>query len=97
MIKRLGEEWDSIADYPEKYNARIVEVHDEPDLGYEYNKVILFADLETGKQWFAHDSGCSCPIPFEDVKSEYDMTPFEGHEQEYRDLVYNVTHPEKWY
>lgn len=38
---------------------------DEPNLDYEYNIACFFAN-GNGQVYFATDSGCSCPTPFED-------------------------------
>jgi hypothetical protein len=37
--------------------------NDEP---YEFDMVVVWRDVD-GRLWGAHDSGCSCPTPFEDV------------------------------
>lgn len=54
-------------DEPEKCGLTLVYSLDEAGLSYEYNKVILCQDQETGILYAAHDSGCSCPTPFERV------------------------------
>lgn len=38
---------------------------DDPNAYYDYDTLCFFADKE-GKVYMAHDSGCSCPTPFED-------------------------------
>ena len=68
---------------PTKCGLKIVEVTEEPDLFWEFNMLVLWEDLETSKRYFASDSGCSCPSPFEDITSLGDMTPFDGAEAEY--------------
>ena len=90
--------WGSCSVYnnPAKFGFRIVESSWEPDACYRFNAVILFEDLDTGLKWFASDSGCSCPRPFENVRGTSDMTPHKGHEQEYADRKYAVLHPQKW-
>lgn len=37
----------------------------EPD--YSFDTVLVVQDIESGKLYAAHDSGCSCPSPFEDT------------------------------
>jgi len=37
----------------------------EQDLGYEFDILCFWATAD-GKIYTAHDSGCSCPTPFED-------------------------------
>jgi hypothetical protein len=46
----------------------------EADLSYEFEIFVLWKDIETGNAYFGYDSGCSCPTPFEDFTSLYDMT-----------------------
>lgn len=58
---------------PEKFGLKILE---ESDIGagYEFNRFVVFSDLETGELFCAQDSGCSCPSPFEDLVSRDDLT-----------------------
>jgi hypothetical protein len=39
---------------------------DEADLYYEYNTLLVVKHEPTGRIFYATDSGCSCPTPFED-------------------------------
>jgi hypothetical protein len=59
----------------------------EPD--YSFDTQQFWTDTETGLVYTAHDSGCSCPSPFEDfqvsdlepvpnMQAFYDMRPEEG-------------------
>ena len=48
-----------------------VEWDDEP---YQFNMTAVWRDPQTGQIYWADDSGCSCPSPFEDVKSRDDLT-----------------------
>lgn len=50
---------------PEKCGLTLV-VALEEDEPYEYDTLLVVRDNETGKLFAAHDSGCSCPTPFED-------------------------------
>ena len=77
---------------PKCFGLEIVEFTSEPDMSYQFNYVILWRDTE-GVLWFGHDRGCSCPRPFESFQGKELMTPYKGHEQEYKDLVYNTKHP----
>lgn len=36
----------------------------DPNSNYDFSDVLIVRSLD-GKLWAAHDSGCSCPIPFE--------------------------------
>ncbi len=51
---------------PEKLGLEIVATLDEPDLSYEYNTFLVVKDKTTGRLFYAINSGCSCPTPFED-------------------------------
>ena len=35
--------------------------------GYDFDKLVVFQKPD-GTLWYAADSGCSCPTPFEDIK-----------------------------
>lgn len=39
----------------------------EPD--YSFDTVVVWIHPESGLIYWAHDSGCSCPLPFEDFTS----------------------------
>lgn len=51
----------------------LAEVEDRDVGSYEFDFAILLRDRETGKLYAAHDSGCSCPTPFEDVRTLGDL------------------------
>ena len=69
-------------DSPTLCGLKILEVTEEPNLCYEFNMVVLWEDLETGKRYWARDSGCSCPTPFEDLRGlgdlDSDMSTYEA-------------------
>jgi hypothetical protein len=56
----------------------LVAVLDEADMSYEFNTIIFVKDQATGKFYAAHDSGCSCPSPFENLKGLDDMVPINN-------------------
>lgn len=58
---------------PEKFNLEIVIVLDEEYLSYEFNMFVVWKDTNGGL-YYATDSGCSCPSPFEDYTSLADLT-----------------------
>jgi len=39
---------------------------DEPDLSYEFHMLGVWRHIATGELYWTIDSGCSCPMPFED-------------------------------
>ena len=52
----------------EKLDLEMFEVN-EPDMSYEFN-TLCFWSTGDGRVFSASDSGCSCPIPFENYESE---------------------------
>lgn len=68
--------WDTANVYsePENCGLKIVAAV-EADMSYEFDIMVCFQCVKTGSLWLAHDSGCSCPIPFEDVKSFASFSP----------------------
>lgn len=54
----------SVYDNPEQFGLTVVgEVHD-PDACYSFNDFVAWRH-EDGRLFWASDSGCSCPVPFE--------------------------------
>ena len=51
---------------PEKFGLTTVGEIDAGG-GYDFDTFVLWRDNGTGRLWWAEDSGCSCPTPFEDV------------------------------
>lgn len=45
---------------------------------YEFDTLVVWQNRETGEVRAAHDSGCSCPTPFEDYDSMEDTTKIES-------------------
>ncbi len=72
---------------PEKFGLKIVEETNKPDLSYEFDMVVAWEDVTTGKQYWAQDSGCSCPSPFEQFDSIESLDPMEATEDEYKRAV----------
>ena len=54
---------------PEKLGLRALTLN-EPDLSYEYNMLLFVKPNGSNEVYWAHDSGCSCPTPFEDYEGE---------------------------
>ena len=42
----------------------MIHVIDEPDMSYEYHTLVVWEKAQ--RLFWAEDSGCSCPTPFED-------------------------------
>lgn len=49
---------------PEKFGLTIMETIDFSSGSYEFDYLVVFKD-EAGNYYYAEDSGCSCPSPFE--------------------------------
>lgn len=45
----------------------------EPD--YDFHIIAVWRDTETNKFYYASDSGCSCPTPFEDYNELAALSP----------------------
>lgn len=56
---------------PENYGLTIVAEIDGAG-AYEFDQVVVWRD-HRGELWAAHDSGCSCPTPFDGIKYPADM------------------------
>ena len=54
---------------PEKSGLRLLEDRDQSDRDYQFDLLCLWVD-EDGVLYMAHDSGCSCPCPFENHSLE---------------------------
>ena len=58
--------------YPEKHGLTTVFQADGSSGFYEFELFVVWQDKD-GKLWWATDSGCSCPLPFEDVNGFHDL------------------------
>jgi hypothetical protein len=63
---------DRLAYGAENYGFKIV-VDEDTAGSYEFDTVLVVRDADGGL-WAAHDSGCSCPTPFEDIEWPKDWT-----------------------
>ena len=55
---------------PEKFGLKIFGMVEEEELSYEFNMFVVWENLETHQLYYDHDSGCSCPSPFEESTLE---------------------------
>ena len=60
-----------------------------PDACYDFSDVILVKDTNDGKLYAAHDSGCSCPSPFEKHVFPTDFTEIRSTE-DFRNFLAGV-------
>lgn len=64
--------------HPEKVGLEIVALLEDADANYSFDTVLVVRDTQgtlSGPFYAAHDSGCSCPTPFEDLREIGDFTP----------------------
>lgn len=60
---------------PEKHGLRFVaEIGDEA-AAYTFDEIVVWQSLKNGKLYWATDSGCSCPLPFEGYTEICMLTP----------------------
>jgi len=85
--------FEDVYSSPEKHGLRIVEVHERPDLSYEYDMVVLWEDQKTRKRYWGANSGCSCPSPFEDYHSVSQLNDWSLTKREYEQAVREVAKP----
>jgi len=55
---------------PEESGLKIFEMAQDSDLSYAFDMFVIWEDIKTGDLYYASDSGCSCPVPFEDESRE---------------------------
>jgi hypothetical protein len=72
-----------------------LEIFAEEDIGgsYEFDTLCVWREKKTGFLYWAQDSGCSCPTPFEGRSSIADLTPmvlseFRENNKEYGVEIY---------
>jgi hypothetical protein len=78
-LEEYGPGWKWIKDTnpyvnPENCGLDLLTVISEPNMSYQFNLVIIVKDKNSGEIYMAHDSGCSCPTPFERISGLHDMT-----------------------
>jgi hypothetical protein len=59
---------------PEKYGLEIIGSIDWDMTSYSFDMTVVWRDSETQQLFYADDSGCSCPSPFEDFSSKEQLT-----------------------
>lgn len=58
---------------PEHFKLTFLGSLDEPNMSYEFHILQVWIH-ESGKMYYAEDSGCSCPSPFENLHKLEDLT-----------------------
>jgi hypothetical protein len=65
--------WDNNVYYnPEAHGLTLVAEHELSEPNYSYDTLAVFKDDEGF--YLATDSGCSCPVPFENYEGKGDLT-----------------------
>lgn len=81
----------NVADTPEKFGLEIVRFMTDPHASYDFDDIILFRHIETGVLYYADDSGCSCPTPFERYETLDDLTVLDHSADSWHDFEKLVT------
>ena len=55
---------DIVYYHPEKFGLTVVKEINDPDASWDFDTVVLWKHKD-GRLFWAHDSGCSCPLPFD--------------------------------
>lgn len=85
---------DNIYYSPEKFGLEVIAHIDWDNEAYQFNQTVVWRDKKTGQVYMAHDSGCSCPSPFENFNSVDDLEKLDSisqitylikEKEEYRD------------
>lgn len=63
--------------HPEACGLELVGDLEDANACWEFTTLIVVREIATGDLYAAQDSGCSCPTPFEDVRSFADMAPIK--------------------
>jgi hypothetical protein len=64
--------WETAQSNPEKLGLEIVGDADDSE-EYSFDQFVVWKDA-TGQLYYASDSGCSCPTPFENYKTVESLT-----------------------
>jgi hypothetical protein len=64
--------------HPEEFGLEVVAKIDDRWACYSFDLTVVWRDIATGKKYWASDSGCSCPSPFEDFQSVDSLAPLDS-------------------
>jgi hypothetical protein len=79
---------------PDKWGLEVIADLELYEPNYSFDTVVAWRHVESGEVYWAWDSGCSCPIPFENYKSLEDLTRLSSENfAELEDLVKNCYQP----
>ncbi|SRR6266498_856505 len=65
----MGWESPDLYSQPEAFGLRVIGELNDPEACYSFRDLVVWQHEETGMIYYATDSGCSCPSPFEDFTS----------------------------
>lgn len=82
--------------HPEKLGLKVLAELEHSDGCYQYDTDMAWIHEETGKVYTAYDSGCSCPVPFEQYQTLEDLICIDSNESydEYEKTVLNRSYSE---
>jgi len=87
--------WDENPYYnPEKFNLFIVDSCSLDDEPYQFDYLVVWRHRDNDKLYWARDSGCSCPTPFEKIISIDDLGTLSRHDFPMIEKIVNNS-PEK--
>lgn len=75
---------------PDKHDLEVVGDLELYEPNYSFDTVVAWRHVPTGEVYWAHDSGCSCPSPFENYNSVSDLTKISS--ENFSDLEEFVAH-----
>lgn len=88
--------WDTNIYYnPEKNGLTQIDMLSDPDASWSFDDLIVWQH-EDGRIFYASDSGCSCPSPFEDFNSLEDLNKVTDTQESwdaFQDAVMNHCKP----
>jgi hypothetical protein len=59
---------------PKEFGLEILSEIEPKDLSYEFEMFVVWRDPKSRELFYAQDSGCSCPTPFEDFRDRDSLT-----------------------
>lgn len=60
--------------YPERSGLKIIGELNDPHACYSFDDLVVWQSIVDGKLYYASDSGCSCPSPFDGFDCIEDLT-----------------------
>lgn len=71
---------------PDDCGLEIVDQIELEESCYSFDTLCVWRDIETGGIFWGHDSGCSCPTPFEDFRSLDDLRRVDLDDPDWRGM-----------